>query len=160
MGRRREIEADDIANFVDEQRIARQFERLGPLRLQPECIPHPADRRVRISRRARHPPDRPVRRVPRRSLQRPLDHGSNLVITDRARSTRTRLIKQTIYPLLQKPPPPFANRALAPPTAAQRPCSDGLERTPRRSGIVRKASVATGDAEPSAPDRRAPQRSM
>lgn len=33
-GRRRQIKAGDVLHFVDEQRIARQLERLRPVRLQ------------------------------------------------------------------------------------------------------------------------------
>src|SRR6516165_9442201 len=69
---RGKVETDDIAYLVDEQRIIRQLERLAAVRLQAE--------------RRRHPADRPVRRVGRGRAQRPLDHGSNLIVVDSSRS--------------------------------------------------------------------------
>ena len=57
---RRQVEPDDVAHLVDEQRIARQLERLRAMRLQPEGRPDPADRRVREAGRAGHRADRPV----------------------------------------------------------------------------------------------------
>jgi hypothetical protein len=44
--RGRQIEADDVAHFVDEERVAREFEGLTPMRLQAEGAPNAPDRRV------------------------------------------------------------------------------------------------------------------
>src|SRR3546814_8350296 len=41
-----EVEADDIADLVDEQRIGREFEGLMAVRLQAEGAPGPAERRL------------------------------------------------------------------------------------------------------------------
>lgn len=41
-----QVKADDIADLVDEQRVARQLECLAAVRLQAERRPHSADRRV------------------------------------------------------------------------------------------------------------------
>ena len=41
--RRIEVEPDDVVDLLHEQRVARQFERLTPMRLQPEGAPDPAD---------------------------------------------------------------------------------------------------------------------
>ena len=43
--RRRQVQADDIAHLLDEQRIGRQFESLGAMRLQAEGAPDPLHRR-------------------------------------------------------------------------------------------------------------------
>ena len=96
------ITADNIAYFVNEQRIVRQLERLATVRLQTERHPHPADRGVGKASFCRHRPDRSVRRVDRRRAQCPLDHGSNLIVVDSSRSAGTRLVKQTIAAVLQK----------------------------------------------------------
>src|ERR1700746_3157873 len=40
---RGKVQTDNIAHFVDEQRIVRQLERLATVWLQAECSPHPAD---------------------------------------------------------------------------------------------------------------------
>ncbi len=87
---RGKVQTDNIAHLVDEQRGARQLERLATVWLQAECRPHPADRGVRRAGLCRHRADRPVRRVDRCRAQRPLDHGSNLIVIDRSRSAGTR----------------------------------------------------------------------
>ena len=38
--RRRQIKADNVAHFLDEQRVARELERLTPMRLQAERAPN------------------------------------------------------------------------------------------------------------------------
>ena len=107
--RRRKVKADDIAYFVDEQRIARQLERLATVRLQAERHPHAADRGVGKASFRCHRADRPVRRVDRCRAQCSIDHGSNLIIDYRSRSTGASLIKQTIAAILQKSASPLAN---------------------------------------------------
>jgi hypothetical protein len=41
MLRRRQIEADDIAHLLDKQRIGRELEGLGAMRLEVESLPDP-----------------------------------------------------------------------------------------------------------------------
>jgi hypothetical protein len=53
-----------------------------------------------------------VRRVDWRRAQRPLDHGSDLIVVDRSRSAGASLIKQTIAATLQKSATPLANGVL------------------------------------------------
>jgi hypothetical protein len=50
-----------------------------------------------------------MRRVDWRGAQRPLDHGSNLIVVYRSRSAGASLVKQTIAAILQKSAPPLAN---------------------------------------------------
>jgi hypothetical protein len=50
-----------------------------------------------------------VRRVDRRRTQRPLDHGSNLIVSDGSRAARAGLVKQTIAAIFQKSATPLAN---------------------------------------------------
>jgi hypothetical protein len=50
-----------------------------------------------------------VCRVDRCRAQRPLDHGSNLIVVDSSRSAGAGLVKQTIAAILQKSATPFAN---------------------------------------------------
>jgi hypothetical protein len=59
-----------------------------------------------------HRADRPVRRVGRRRPQRPLDHGSNLIVVDGARAARACFVKQAITAILQKSAAPLANGVL------------------------------------------------
>jgi len=107
---RGKIKANDVTDLVDEKRIARQLERLAAVRLQAERCPHPADGGVGKASLRRHRADRPVRRVGRSGAQRPLDHGSNLVVVYRSRSAGANLVKQTIAAILQKSAAPLANR--------------------------------------------------
>jgi len=106
---RGKVKADDIAHFVDEPRIVRQLERLATVRLQAERHPHPADRGVGKASFRRHRADRPVRRVDWYRRQRPLNHGSNLIVVDSSRSAGASLVKQTIAAILQKSATPLAN---------------------------------------------------
>ncbi len=99
--RRGRVRADDVAYLIDEQRIARQLECLATVRLQAERCPHSADRSVGTSFRS-HRADRPVRRIGWRRTQRPLDHGSNLIVVDGSRAARAGLVEQAITGVLQK----------------------------------------------------------
>jgi hypothetical protein len=47
--------------------------------------------------------------VSRRRAQRPLDHGSNLIVIDHSRSAGARLVKKTLAAILQKSATPLAN---------------------------------------------------
>jgi hypothetical protein len=47
--------------------------------------------------------------VRRGRSQRALDHGSDLIVIDRARPARARFIQQAVNALLQKAPPPLAD---------------------------------------------------
>src|SRR5437867_3709636 len=74
-----EIEPDEVADFVDEQWIFGQLERLAPMRLQPERTPDSAHRRLTESAARRHRARTPVRGVPRRAFQGQSDeHTSEL----------------------------------------------------------------------------------
>jgi len=65
-----EIEPDDVAHFVDKQRVARERERLAPVRLQAKGAPDAPDRAVAQSRLFRQGARAPMCRLPRRRLQR------------------------------------------------------------------------------------------
>jgi hypothetical protein len=56
-----------------------------------------------------HRADRPVRRVDWRRAQRPLDHGSNLIVVDSSRAARAGLVKQAITAILQESAAPLAD---------------------------------------------------
>lgn len=108
--RRVEIEPDDVAGFLNKQRIAGQLERFLPMRLQSEGAPDAADRRLRQSGFARHDARTPVRGVRRFLLQRLSDHGIDTRIADRARRSRARSIEQTVQTHLHKARAPFQYR--------------------------------------------------
>jgi hypothetical protein len=50
-----------------------------------------------------------VRRIGRRRPQRPLDHGSNLIVVDGSRAARAGLVEQAITAILQKSAMPLTN---------------------------------------------------
>ena len=92
MRRRIEIEPDDIPYLFDEQRIVRQLERLGAMRLQPKGVPDPTDRHVTQTDRFRHLARTPMRGAARRAFQRANDHLLHLLVRDRPSGTRPRFI--------------------------------------------------------------------
>ena len=95
-----QIEADDIADFLDEQRIVRQLERLAPMRLQPERVPNAADRHVTQADRFRHVARTPVRRPARRRFQRANDHLLDLLVGNRPLRAGPRLVIQPVQSLV------------------------------------------------------------
>jgi hypothetical protein len=90
-----------------EQRIGRQLPRLDRMRLQPERPPDPRHRTLRHPRRGRHRPGRPVRVLTRGGFQRLGDHLLDVVVGDRPRPTRARLIGQPVQPTGQEPRTPL-----------------------------------------------------
>ena len=58
-----EVEADDVADLLCEQRVGGELEGLGAMRLQPEGAPDPRDRGMGEADLARHRARRPVGRV-------------------------------------------------------------------------------------------------
>jgi hypothetical protein len=50
--------------------------------------------------------------VNRRRAKRALDHGGDLIIIDRARPARTGFVQKPFDAVLEKAPPPFADRML------------------------------------------------
>ena len=66
MRRRMHVQADDVPHLVDEQRIGRQLERLGAMRLQAKRAPDLLNRRAPQPARFRHAAAAPVRLAARR----------------------------------------------------------------------------------------------
>ena len=110
--RRRQIEPNDVVDLVHEQRIAGELEGLRAVRLHAEGRPYPPDRRVRQPALAGHRTERPVGRVGRRRLQRPLNDCGYLLVRERSRPSRTRLIRKSLDALLQEAAAPLADRVL------------------------------------------------
>lgn len=115
MSWRRKIEADNIPDFIDEQRIARQLEGLRSVRLQAERVPYATDRRVRMAGGRGHRTDRPVRRIGGLRLQRSFNHRRHSIVVDRPRAAGSRLVQQPVDAIVQKPTAPLADHALADP---------------------------------------------
>ena len=86
----------DVLNLVDKLRLRRQLERLASVRFQAERRPGPAHRLVRNARLPGHALDRPVHRVDRHLVQRPINHFRDLVIHHGAESTAAILVRETL----------------------------------------------------------------
>ena len=74
--------------------------------------PYPPDRRVRQPALPGHRTERPVDRVGRRGFQRPLDDRGHILVRERSRPARTRLIRKSVDALLQEAAAPLADRVL------------------------------------------------
>ena len=83
---------------------------LATMRLQTERTPDAADRRRAHPTRLGHRPRAPMRRICRDRLQGFHHHPLHVVVPDRARRSRSRLVQQAIAAVAQKPPPPLADR--------------------------------------------------
>ena len=62
-----DVEPDDVAHLVDEERVGRELEGVDQVGFEPEGPPDPADRRLAHPRRLGHGPRRPVGGVDRAS---------------------------------------------------------------------------------------------
>jgi hypothetical protein len=105
-----QVQADNIPDLFDEQRISGQFEGLAPMRLQPKRVPHAADGGVTETDGFRHLARTPVRGAARRRFQCTNNHVFHLRIRDRALGAGTRLIVQPIQSVHDESPAPFADR--------------------------------------------------
>jgi hypothetical protein len=98
--RRRKVETDDVANLVDEERIAGQLEAFHSMRLKAECRPDPSDRRVRQAHLLTHRTDRPMGSVGGCRVEGPFDHRRDLIVFDAARTPGSRFIQKPVNPIL------------------------------------------------------------
>ena len=110
--RRRQIEPNDVADLVHEERIARQLEGLRAVRLQAEGAPDAPDRRARKAAFPGHRAQRPMGGVRRRRAERPLDNLGHPIVRERSRPSRPRLIRQPLDARLEEAPAPLADRVL------------------------------------------------
>ncbi len=104
-----QIEPDNIADLLDEQGSFDSLE-LGPMRLQCEGAPNPADGRLAQAAPPRHRACTPMGGVPRRRLQSQPHLALHLLIGDFPRSARARFIKQPIEALDNEALPPAPDR--------------------------------------------------
>ena len=91
-----EIESDDVAHLLHEQRVGRELEALDPVRLQPEGPPDAMDGRGRVADRRGHGAQAPVRGARGPRLKRPPDRVGDHVIADPARRARARLVVKAV----------------------------------------------------------------
>jgi hypothetical protein len=110
--RRMEIQADNIAHLLDEQRIGRQLERLGPMRLQAKGPPDAMHGTAAHPVRLRHGAGAPMRRMGGCHLQGLGDNPFHRRIRHRTLRAGTGLIQQSFKSSGHKTLPPFADHLL------------------------------------------------
>ena len=150
--RRRQIEAYDVADLVHEQRIARELERLRAVRLHAEGAPDAPDRRVRKAAFPGHRAQRPMGGVRRRRAERPLDNLGHLIVRERSRPSRPRLIRQPLDARLQEAPAPLADRVLVHAEFGCHRLASGRLRSAGSCGSDRRSSARPGGVEPDPQD--------
>jgi hypothetical protein len=102
-----QVETHNVPHLLDQERIGRQLERLGPMRLQAERVPDAADRHAAQARRVRHPAQAPVSLAARRGLQGADHHAFDVRVGNRPRRPRAGFIVQTVEPVADKAAPPL-----------------------------------------------------
>jgi hypothetical protein len=97
VGRRIDIEADDVAQFIDELRIVGELELAPAVGLQPVRLPDTTHRTRADAGRGRHHVGGPVRRLARRVLQRQRHHTLSHFRPERRNARGSRLVAQQSF---------------------------------------------------------------
>jgi len=105
-----EVQTDDIAHFFNEKGIRGDFEMPLAMRLEPEGIPYPVDRRAGNMNGIRHRPGRPMGSSRRSGLKRLANELGDLLIGNGTGSPGPQFVMESGKPLLQKSPAPHADR--------------------------------------------------
>ena len=113
-----QVEADDIADFVDEQRIAAQLKGLAAVRLERKSAPDAADAALAEPGGLGEGAGGPVRGSGRLAFQGAGQHAFHRGIAQAARRARTGVIEQSVEAEKDKTLPPFANRGPSDPYSA------------------------------------------
>jgi len=92
---RMELQPQDVADFLDHQRVIRVLKGFTENRLQSKRSPDLLDRRAAQPSRLGHAVATPVGRASRRLFQDPHDHLHDLIIANPARRSWTRLVRTT-----------------------------------------------------------------
>lgn len=111
--RRIQVQTDHIPHFLHEERIGRELEGLGAVRLQAEqadVAVHRTFGNARLRRQAAH---RPVRRRLGLTLQSLVDQGRNPIVIVRARSSGSQFIVQSRDAVLPVSAPPETHQRYA-----------------------------------------------
>jgi len=116
MGRRIDVQADDVREFLSEGRVVRQLELPPAVRAEAVGLPDRLHRRRRDAGDLRHRAQRPVGRFERWRLLRQADDLGDLLRRNRRLAGRTRLVaQQTVDAFAHEPllPAPYAGFGLA-----------------------------------------------
>ncbi len=107
------VQADDVAHFLDQQRIGRELEGLAAVGLQAERVPDAGDCHAAEPGGLGHPAHAPVRLPAGRRLQRPGHDAFDGVVRDRPRGSGPRLVVEPLQPVANKAAAPLADRLIA-----------------------------------------------
>lgn len=107
--RRSQVQAHDVADFLDEERIAGKFEGLRPMRFEAECAPDSSDGHVAHADALGHGARAPMRGRLGLTLERGRDGAFDLSVADLAWGTRTGLFQEPVDALLLEASAPLAN---------------------------------------------------
>ena len=105
-----EIEPDDVAHLLDEEGIRGDLEMLLAMRLETERLPHALDGGLGELRLGRDGSAAPMRSVLGLCLERLPDQRGDLLVANRARTTRPRLVVEAWEPLRQVALAPRSDR--------------------------------------------------
>ena len=107
-----EVEPHDVTDLLDEQRVRRKFERLGPMRLQGKGPPDTADGALTQAGTRSHGARAPVGCIRRRRLQGEGHDPLHIGVRDGAWAAGPRLVKQAVEAAFDEPGPPLPHRLL------------------------------------------------
>ena len=107
--RRVQIQSDDVAHFLDEERVVGQFEGPLPVRLHAEQLEPARHGAFGDAAVLGHGTDRPVGRIGRGRLQRRVDDLGHPFVLMGAGTSRAQLVVQSFKALRKEAPAPFAD---------------------------------------------------
>jgi len=111
--RRAQVQADDIAQFFDEERVIGELEAFGAVRLQAKELEIARNAALGDARLGSHRAHAPVRRaVGRLGVQRRLDQLRHALVVDRAGPARPNIVVQPSHAPLDESRAPLPHRGL------------------------------------------------
>ena len=116
--RRVEVQAHNITDLFDKERVRRQLEGIRPMGLQSEGPPYAVDGAMAQARASGHRARAPVGRIRWSSLKGHAYDSLHVSIGGPAGCTRSRLVQQSIHSPLQEPRPPLPHRRLRHPDSS------------------------------------------
>jgi len=111
--RRAQVQADHVAQLLDEERVVGQLEAFGAVRLQAEELEVARNAALGDARLSSDRANAPVRRaIGRLGVQRGLDQMRHALVVDHARLARANVVVQTGDAPLDEPSAPLAHSGL------------------------------------------------
>lgn len=111
--RRAEVQANHVAQLLDEERVVGQLEAFGAMRLQAEQLEVPSHAGLGDARLGGHCAHAPMRRaIGRLGVQRGIDQVRHALVIDRSRLARAHVVVQARDTSFDEPRAPLAHRGL------------------------------------------------